>query len=248
MQYLRSLIFNFQMYLAMVVLALWYTPQALFRWQAARAGIRTYCRYVRWSASWMIGLKSEIRGEVPTGEVIIASKHQSFFDIIMICSVIDAPRFIAKKELRHAPILGWYAHRIGCVFVDRGKRGRAVQDMVAGVTDPEAPKGQLVIYPQGTRVAVDADRPYKVGVGALYTALSQSCVPAATNVGVFWPRSAVLRKPGLAVVEFLEPLGAELELESFMAEIETRIESASDRLMLEAGFDAAAARAASNPA
>lgn len=243
MQYLRSLFFNFQMYLAMVVLFIWFTPAAMFRRSAAYAGIRTYCRYVRWSAAWMIGLKSEIRGEVPKGEVIIASKHQSFFDIIMICSVIDAPRFIAKKELRRAPMLGYYAYRVGCVFVDRGKRGRAVQDMVAGVTDPNAPKGQLVIYPQGTRVAVDADKPYKVGVGALYTALDQRCVPAATNVGVFWPRSAVLRKPGLAVVEFLEPLGADLALEPFMAEIETRIESASDRLMLEAGFDAAAARA-----
>lgn len=244
MQYLRSLLFNVQMYVAMFVLWLWYFPQALLRWEAARTGIRTYCRYVRWSASWMIGLKSEIRGEVPQGEVIIASKHQSFFDIILICSVIPAPRFIAKKELRRAPMLGWFAYRIGCVFVDRGKRAKAVQSMVAGVTDPEAPKGQLVIYPQGTRVAAGADKPYKVGVGALYTALGQHCVPAATNVGVFWPRSAVLRKPGLAVVEFLDPLGSDLSLEAFMTEIETRIETASDTLMAEAGFDAPAAREA----
>lgn len=243
MQYLRSLVFNIHMYLAMFLLWLWYFPQALFRMEAARAGIRTYCRYVRWSASWMIGLKSEIRGAVPEGEVIIASKHQSFFDIILICSVIPAPRFIAKKELRRAPMLGWFAYRIGCVFVDRGKRGKAVQSMVAGVTDPQAPKGQLVIYPQGTRVAAGADKPYKVGVGALYTALGQPCVPTATNVGVFWPRSAVLRKPGLAVVEFLDPLGSDLSLEAFMTEIESRIETASDALMAEAGFDAPAARA-----
>lgn len=248
MQYLRSLIFNTQMYLAMVALFIWFTPVAIFRREAAYAGIRTYCRYVRWSASWMIGLKSEIRGTVPTGEVIIASKHQSFFDILLICSVISAPRFIAKKELRRAPMLGWYAQRVGCVFVDRGKRGKAVQDMVAGVTDPDAPKGQLVIYPQGTRVAAGADKPYKVGVGVLYAALGQSCIPAATNVGVFWPRSAVLRKPGLAVVEFLDPLGSDLSKDAFMAEIETRIEGASDRLMAEAGFDAPAARRAAGEA
>jgi 1-acyl-sn-glycerol-3-phosphate acyltransferase len=244
MQYLRSLLFNIQMYLAMFVLWLWYAPQVLFRWQAAREGIRTYCRYVRWSASWMIGLKSEIRGTVPTGEVIIAAKHQSFFDIILINSVAPAPRYIAKKELRRAPMLGWFAYKIGCVFVDRGKRGKAVQDMVAGVTDPAAPKGQLVIYPQGTRVAAGAEKPYKVGVGALYVALGQDCIPAATNVGVFWPRSAVLRKPGLAVVEFLEPLGPDLPIDTFMTEIEARIEGASDRLMAEAGFDAPAARKA----
>jgi 1-acyl-sn-glycerol-3-phosphate acyltransferase len=234
MQLIRSLLFNIQMYVAMFLLFCWFTPVAIFHRPAAYAAIRTYCRYVRWSAAWMIGLKSEIRGTVPQGELIIAAKHQSFFDIILICSVIPAPRFIAKKELRRTPMLGWYARRVGCVFVDRGKRGKAIQDMVAGVTDPEAPKGQLVIYPQGTRVAAGADKPYKTGVGALYTRLGQTCVPTATNVGVFWPRSAVLRKPGLAVVEFLDPLGPDLSIEEFMAEIETRIETASDALMAEA--------------
>ncbi|ABV94787.1 phospholipid/glycerol acyltransferase [Dinoroseobacter shibae DFL 12 = DSM 16493] len=248
MQLIRSLLFNIQMYVAMFLLFCWFTPVAIFHRPAAYAAIRTYCRYVRWSAAWMIGLKSEIRGTVPQGELIIAAKHQSFFDIILICSVIPAPRFIAKKELRRTPMLGWYARRVGCVFVDRGKRGKAIQDMVAGVTDPEAPKGQLVIYPQGTRVAAGADKPYKTGVGALYTRLGQTCVPTATNVGVFWPRSAVLRKPGLAVVEFLDPLGPDLSIEEFMAEIETRIETASDALMAEAGFDAPAARAAGRTA
>ena len=238
MQWLRSLVFNFQMYLAMAVLAIWFTPIAVFRREGAYDGIHTYCRYVRWSASWLIGLKSEIRGEVPTSEVVIASKHQSFFDIIMICSVVPHPRFIMKKELRFAPILGWYAKRIGCVPVDRGKRGLAVQQMVDGVTDPEAPKGQLIIYPQGTRVAPGAEKSYKVGVGLLYRELGQPCVPAATNVGVFWPRQKVLRKPGLAGVEFLPEIGPGEELDDFMRTIEEIVEGNSDRLMAEAGFRA----------
>ena len=238
MQLLRSLVFNVQMYLAMAVLAIWFTPIAVFRREGAYDGIHTYCRYVRWSAGWMIGLKSEIRGEVPKEEVVIASKHQSFFDIIMICSVVPRPRFIMKKELRFAPILGWYAKRIGCVPVDRGKRGLAVQQMVDGVTDPEAPKGQLIIYPQGTRVAPGAQKSYKVGVGLLYRELGQPCVPAATNVGVFWPRQTVLRKPGLAVVEFLPAIAPGEELDSVMRTIEETVEGNSDRLMAEAGFRA----------
>ena len=238
MQWLRSFVFNVQMYLAMAVLAIWFTPIAIFRREGAYDGIHTYCRYVRWSASWMIGLKSEIRGGIPTEEVIIASKHQSFFDIIMICSVVPRPRFIMKKELRFAPILGWYAQRIGCVPVDRGKRGLAVQQMVDGVTDPEAPKGQLIIYPQGTRVAPGAQKSYKVGVGLLYRELGQPCVPAATNVGVFWPRQRVLRKPGLAVVEFLPAIAPGEELDDVMRKIEENVEGHSDRLMAEAGFQA----------
>lgn len=184
----------------------------------------------------MVGLKSEVRGDIPTGEVLIASKHQSFFDIILIVSVVPEPKFVMKQELRWAPILGWFAKRIGCVPVDRGKKAAAVQQMVAGVRDPEAPPGQLIIYPQGTRVAPGVARAYKSGVGALYIALEQPCYPAATNVGVFWPRHGILRKPGLAVVEFLPAIAPGLALPEFMSRLEDDVETASNRLMEDAGF------------
>lgn len=238
MQYLRSLLFVGQMYLMMAVLAVYFTPWAIVDRRGASAGIRSYCRYVRWSAAWMIGLKSEIRGVVPDGEVLIASKHQSFFDIILICSVCPRPKFIMKAGLKRAPILGWYAQRIGCVAVERGKRREAMRQMMQGVEDGRTEPGQLIIYPQGTRVAPGAHLPYKVGVAVLYEETGQACVPAATNVGVFWPRTGIARKPGLAVVEFLPEVAPGLSNEAFMAEIETRIESASDRLMAEAGFTA----------
>lgn len=236
MQYLRSLFFVGQMYLMMPILAIYFTPWAIVDRRGASAGIRTYCRYVRWSASWMVGLKSEVRGPVPSGEVLIASKHQSFFDIILLCSVLPQPKFIMKSSLKRAPILGWYAMRIGCVPVDRGKRREAMQQMMAGVADGSQQAGQLIIYPQGTRVAPGTEMPYKAGVAVLYEETGQTCVPAATNVGVFWPRTGIFRKPGLAVVEFLDAVAPGLDGKVFMTTIETRIETASDKLMAEAGF------------
>ena len=220
LQYILSLIFIGQMYLAMLVLAIWWTPMAIIRRDAAFDAIHAYCRWVRWSAAFLVGLKSEIRGEVPQDEVIIAAKHQSFFDIIMIVSVVPRPKFIMKKQLMWAPILGWYAKRIGCVAVDRGKRSAAMAKMVADVKAGAELPGQLIIYPQGTRVAAGAVKSYKVGVGVLYSELGQDCVPAATNVGVFWPRHGLLRKPGLAVVEFLPRIAAGGTVGDFMAEIE----------------------------
>ena len=76
----------------------------------------------------------------------------------------------------------------------------------------------------------------------IYTELGQTCIPAATNVGVFWPRHGILRKPGLAVVEFLEPMDPGMKTQDFMRTLENVVETASDKLMLEAGFDAAKAR------
>lgn len=237
-QWTRSLLFAGQAYAMMAVMAVFFTPWALFDRRGAFAAVHTWCRYVRWTASWMIGLRSEVRGEIPSGEVMIAAKHQSFFDIIILVSELPRPKFIMKKELIWTPILGWYAKRIGCVPVDRGRRGAAIKTMLARVASGQQEPGQLIIYPQGTRVAPGAARDYKVGTGVLYQQMGVPCVPVACNVGVFWPRRRIYRAPGLAVIEFLTPIAPGVPVRAFMAQLESAIEARSDALMREAGFEA----------
>lgn len=230
-QWVRSLVFVGQIYFMMAALAVVYTPWAIVDRRGAYAGIHAWCRWVRWSARWMVGLDSQVRGPVPQGEVLVAAKHQSFFDIIILVSVLRRPKFIMKTELNRAPILGWYARRIGCISVDRGKRGQAIRQMIEDVARGRALPGQLIIYPQGTRVAPGGYLPYKLGTGILYGELGQPCVPVATNVGLFWPRRGIIRRPGRAVVEFLPAIPAGLARETFMERIEDEIETASNRLM-----------------
>jgi len=237
LQWLRSLVFVVQMYLAMAVLGVVFLPWALFSPRGARTACKSYCRWVRWTARWMVGLRSEVRGTPPADEVLIASKHQSFLDIILIFGSVPAGKFIMKRELMWAPVIGQYALRIGCVPVDRGKRSQAIGKMVEDVAKGRQEPGQLIIYAQGTRVAPGVRKPYKVGAAVLYEELGQTCVPAATNVGVFWPRKGIYRKPGLAVVEFLPEIEPGLPREAFMQRLEAEVEDASDRLMCEAGFD-----------
>lgn len=236
LQWLLSAAFILQMYVMMALMAVVFTPVVLFRREVAYTACRTYCLWVRWTARWMVGLDSEIRGEVPTDEVMIASKHQSFFDIILIVSAVPRPKFIMKKELLWAPIVGFYAKRLGCVPVDRGKRGQAVRQMLADVQSGRAVPGQLIIFPQGTRVAPGKRLAYKGGAAALYRELHQDCVPAATNVGVFWPRHGLLRRPGLAVLEFLPRIAPGVQAHDFLHQLEAEVEAASDRLMAEAGY------------
>ncbi len=237
LQWLRSLVFVVQMYLAMAVLGIVFLPWALVSPRGARIACKTFCRWVRFTAAWMVGLRTEVRGTPPRGEVLIASKHQSFLDIILIFGSIPAGKFIMKRELMWAPVIGQYALRIGCVPVDRGKRSQAIGKMVEDVARGRQEPGQLIIYAQGTRVAPGVKKPYKIGAGVLYEELGQTCVPAATNVGVFWPRKGILRKPGLAVVEFLPEIAPGLPRGTFMRRLESEVEEASERLMREAGFD-----------
>ncbi|MCU0907006.1 MAG: 1-acyl-sn-glycerol-3-phosphate acyltransferase [Rhodobacteraceae bacterium] len=229
-QLVRSLLFNVSMYMAMAVMAVAYLPWALVSPEGARRACHDYCRYVLWTARWMVGLRVEVRGTPPAGAVLVAAKHQSFLDILVIYHAMPRPRFIMKRELMYAPVLGQYAWRIGCVFVDRGKRGQAIARMLADVARGAADPGQLVIYPQGTRVAPGAKLPYKVGSAVLYQQLGQPCVPVATNVGLFWPKRAILRRPGTAVVEFLPTLPTGLSKDEFMARLEQAVEARSDSL------------------
>jgi len=236
LQWLRSLAFNAQMYLVMLPIGLGFAPWALVSRRGALAACHAYCRWVRWTARWMIGLHTEVRGTPPRTEVIVAAKHQSFLDIILIFSAVPAGKFIMKKELIWTPLLGQYALRIGCIPVDRGRRGAAVRKMIADVKAGRSSPGPRIIFPPGTRVAPGVKAPYKIGTAALYQDSGQDCVPVAANVGVFWGRRGVLRMPGLAVVEFLPPIPAGLPTEDFMARLESQIETRSDFLMAEAGF------------
>lgn len=239
-QWLRSLVFVIQIYLAMAVLGIVFAPWALVSRKGAFAACKTYCHWVLWTARWMVGLRSEVRGTPPQDEVMIAAKHQSFLDILMIFQSVPAGKFIMKRELLWTPVIGIYAWRIGCVAVNRGQRGTAIKKMVADVETGRQKPGQLIIYSQGTRVAPGVKAPYKVGTAALYEQTGHGCVPAATNVGLFWPRKGILRKPGLAVVEFLPKIEAGLGRAEFMAQLEGEVEAASDRLMAEAGYKASA--------
>ncbi len=236
MQLARSLLFNTQIYVMMALMAVLFFPFALFSRDWALRACHTWCRWVIWTASWMIGLRVEVRGTPPDGPAMVAAKHQSFFDIIVIFGAVPMGRFIMKRELLFAPILGQYAMRIGCVPVNRGKRGKAIAKMVDDVTKGLRRPGQLIIYPQGTRVAPGGKLPYKVGTAILYEQLGQPCVPVAVNVGLFWPKRGVMRKPGLAVVEFLDPIPPGLARDPFLGRLEHQVETRSDALMAEAGF------------
>ena len=236
LQWTRSLLFSLTIYVLMAIMGIVFLPYALLTRDGAMNTCKMYARIVIWLAGWMIGLRFEVRGTVPEDACMIAAKHQSFMDVMFIYQLLPRPRFIMKRLLLWAPVLGLFAYKAGCIPVDRGKKGRAIKDMLARVKAGDAAPGQLCIYPQGTRVAPGQLAPYKKGTAALYADLGQPVVPVATNVGVFWPKRGIYRKPGTAVFTFLDPIPAGQPLRPFLHKLEIAIESASDALAREAGF------------
>ncbi|MCX7561021.1 lysophospholipid acyltransferase family protein [Sulfitobacter sp. F26204] len=236
LQWIRSILFIIQATIAMPVVGVVFAPWAMFSKTGAYSACKSYAAWCMWSASWLIGLRCEVRGQVPDGEVVIAAKHQSFLDIMMIFHALPRAKFIMKREILWTPVIGQYTKRMQMIAVDRGKRGKAISKMMEDVNAGRIEPGQIVIYPQGTRVAPGASVPYKIGTAVLYDQLKQPCIPVATNAGYFWPRRGIYRRPGLAVVEFLAPIAPGLPKDVFMKELETTVETASDALLQEAGW------------
>lgn len=231
----RSLLFDTLLYGLMGVMGLALAPAAAVSRRAALWSIQSYCGIVLWLLRAICGLKVEIRGEVPSGRVLVAAKHQSFLDVLILSRVLPEPQFVMKAELKWMPVLGFYAWRIGCTPVVRAQGARALKRMVSDLDrQGQALTGQVVIYPQGTRVAPGAHVRYRPGAGAIYARHAMPCVPAATNSGCFWGRRSLLRRPGVAVVEFLPVIPPGLPAQAMMAEIEARVEAASDALIAEA--------------
>lgn len=235
-QYIKSLIFIFLMYFWMLILGLIGALPAAFSTKSAAWFVKCYANHVLWLAYFFCGIRYEVRGKIPSGDVVIASKHQSFLDVILHTALLPRVNFIMKRELKWAPVLGFYALRIGSAPVKRGNKSKAVQEMMQGVTRNQNTAAQLVIYPQGTRVSPGKRMPYKVGAAVICERMGKPCIPAATNAGVIWPKHSILRRPGIAVIEYLEPMPGGLGLEAFTKALETQIEPASNALMEEAGF------------
>jgi 1-acyl-sn-glycerol-3-phosphate acyltransferase len=184
----------------------------------------------------IVGLDHEVRGldRVPRGGCIVAIKHQSTWDTLILPILLGDPACVLKRELLRVPFYGWYAARAGSIAIDRKAGASALRRLVAAARPIAAQGRPIVIFPEGTRVAPGARLPYQPGVAALYQALALPLVPAAVNSGFFWRRRGFLKRPGRIVLEFLEPIPPGRPRRRVMAELEQRIEAASAALLREA--------------
>ena len=90
---------------------------------------------------------------------------------------------------------------------------------------------QVLIFPQGTRLEPGGYESYKPGVAGLYAAMKTPCTPVALNSGLYWPGRGLKRNPGTIIIEFLPAIEPGLNKDSFMTELEARIERASQELL-----------------
>jgi len=235
----RSLAFNALFYLNTLLWLILALPTFFMPYRAILSVAKTWGRINLLLLRWVVGIDYEIRGreKIPRGAAIVAAKHQSTWETFALLTLFDDPTFILKRELQWIPIFGWYTIKGRMVAIDRSAGLKAFNVMVerAGV---ELARGrQLIIFPEGTRRPAGAEPRYKHGVVYLYAAEGVPCVPVALNSGLFWPRRSIKLRPGTIVVEILDPIAPGLDKEEFIQLLQSRIESATARLIEEGRVD-----------
>lgn len=230
---LRSLLFVAWLYLSMAIFAVGLSPALILPHRYAMAVIRAWARFVLFGLRWIAGVRVEFRGlgHRPVGSAFVAAKHQGMLDVIVPFLMLEDPCIVMKKELAILPFFGWFALKTKMIVVDREAAAKALKDMVRQARERLGEGRQIVIFPEGTRALPGAEPDYKPGVAAIYRDLAMPCTPLATNAGLYWPAHGFRRNPGVAVYEFLPPIAADLKRGPFMAELESRIETASTRLL-----------------
>src|SRR6202140_3504692 len=231
--FVRSLVFNMLFHALLVFWILVAIPTYLMPPRAFMVVAKAWARSSIWLMRVICRTKVEYRGleKIPQGPLIVASKHQSMWETFALMQFFDAPLFIYKRELAWIPLFGWYL--VKSKMIGGGWSGGlgSLGEMARRAPREIRSGRQLIIFPEGTRTAVDAPPNYMTGVGQIYANSGVPCIPVALNSGLFWPRRTFMRYPGTLVVEFLDPLPPGLSRNEFLARLSTVIEEATNRLV-----------------
>jgi len=85
----------------------------------------------------------------PAASYVLASNHQSIYDIPIVFDTIPLQlRIVAKASLGRFPFLGWHLSRTGHLLVRRENPGASVFRRMAGLV---AHGASLIVFPEGTR-------------------------------------------------------------------------------------------------
>jgi 1-acyl-sn-glycerol-3-phosphate acyltransferase len=232
----RSVAFNVAFYLTTAFFLIFTLPLYLILPQWFAVGVvRSWAATETWLLRVIAGTRMEVRGRenLPRGAAIIATKHQSAFETFALVPLLRFPTIVMKQSIRWYPIFGVYTIKSGMIHVDRSGKTTALRGLVDRARTEAAKGREIIIFPEGTRRPPGSPPEYQTGIALLYKSLGVPVVPVALNAGLYWPRQSFFRYPGTIVVEFLPPIPPGLDSRAFLTALETGLETASSRLILE---------------
>lgn len=233
MIWLRSFLFNLGMWLMVfpfTLLALVLIPfPALFRSRT----VAGWARFVMWWLGLTCGLDYRVIGRehIPDRSCVILAKHQSAWETIALQAIFPPQIWVLKRSLLLLPFFGWALWALKSIAIDRSAGREALKQLVSQGKDRLAIGLNVVVFPEGTRVAPGARGKYHIGGAWLASHVGTLVVPVAHNAGEFWRRNSLLKRPGTITVSIGAPIDATgMKADELNRQVEAWIEAEMLRL------------------
>jgi 1-acyl-sn-glycerol-3-phosphate acyltransferase len=223
MNALRSLLFAIVFYAGTAYYVLGAFPLAMLGGAAVRRQTLRWVLFHRSCAARILGIRSRIEGNIPSGAVLVVGKHQSMFETLEIVALLEEPAVVLKRELADIPLFGKVTRMYGVIPVDREGGGAALRRMMRAAEEAIAAGRPIVIFPEGTRVSPGEQPPLQPGFAGLYRALKLPVVPLAVDSGKVWPRRSFIKRPGTVTMRFGEPIPPGLRRDDIEARVHAAI-------------------------
>ena len=208
MTLLRSALFNLFFFGSTLVLTVPAAALSLVAPERIMGWARFWARIQIRAARLICGIRLQVTGweNLPAAPVLIASRHESTFDILVWIALLPAACFVVKRELTQIPLFGRCIRATGMISVDRKAGGAAMRTLLRGGDRAKAEGRHIIIFPEGTRVDPDEHPPLQPGVAALASRTGLPVVPVMTDSGRYWGRRAFRKRPGTIRIVIQSPL------------------------------------------
>jgi 1-acyl-sn-glycerol-3-phosphate acyltransferase len=208
MQYFRSLIFTCFLFVFTPLCGVVVAMTAVLPYRMRYATTSHYAVAVLWILKATCGLNYTVEGldKIPPGNYVTMWKHSSSWETIAMMALLPPSAWVLKRELMWVPLLGWGLAALRPIAINRSGGATAINQVVEQGRVRLDNGLWVVVFPEGTRMAVGETRRYGTSGALLAIEAKKKIVPVAHNAGDFWPRRGLLKKPGTIRVVFGQPI------------------------------------------
>lgn len=159
---------------------------------------------------WASGIRLKIEGAENFDHNephIFVANHQSYLDIPCLFNAIPVNlHFVAKKELKWVPFIGWFLAATGMIFIDRSNRKKAIISLDKAGKIIKNGKN-VIMFPEGTRKGAEGISTFKKGPFMLAANAKVSVVPVTiSGTEKVLPANNFRINPGTVVVRIGKPI------------------------------------------
>ena len=205
--FLKVFLFNFIFYFSILFFGLLLLPILISR-KLTRKTVRVWSKCIIFFLTKVLNIKIVFKNNYlkdKEGQVI-AANHQSAFDTIFFLAAFDKTIYIIKKELIFIPVYGWYAMRLGNIYIDRKKKIESIKKISRNIVSLIKKDYKVVIFPEGTRQAPKNIGAIKPGVFLIQDRVKRPIFPVYIDSGETWPKNSFKIKKKNIFIKSLKPI------------------------------------------